>query len=58
MTWVKCKCGTWTNFGLTCVQCRGESSTNYGSKDYEEAEPETDEVEFVPYDEDSNDSDN
>jgi hypothetical protein len=57
MTWVKCKCGTWTNFGLTCVQCRGESSS-YGSKEYEEVEPENEDVEYVPYEEDTTDYDN
>jgi len=35
---IRCRCGTYTNFGLTCTKCR--ELTGHPSHDYEEPEEE------------------
>ena len=37
---VRCRCGAWTNFGLTCTKCRLDSFTSSGT----DKESETDDV--------------
>ncbi len=31
---IKCKCGTWTDFGLTCIRCRMSHSIADTDEDY------------------------
>ena len=49
---IRCKCGTWTDFGMTCVACRSETYRNMRpptSKDVEGVE-EVIEVDEEPWD--------
>lgn len=41
MTSIRCKCGRYSNFGLTCSNCRG----SYPSKKNEETEPDFETIE-------------
>lgn len=38
---IRCKCGTWTEFGLTCVNCRQDAYRNL-------TKPPVDDLEDLP----------
>lgn len=42
---IRCKCGTWTEFGLTCVNCRQDAYRNL-------TKPPVDDLEDIPIVED------
>jgi hypothetical protein len=39
---IRCRCGTWTDWGLTCVNCRTEAYRNLSNK------PSVDDLEDTP----------
>jgi hypothetical protein len=41
---IRCRCGRWTNFGLTCSRCRTHT-LNYGDEDPIEEAPDEEEPE-------------
>lgn len=45
---MKCKCGTWTEFGMTCVNCRDSLYNLPVDKEIEEEESEDKEEEPKP----------
>lgn len=55
---IKCKCGIWTNWGLTCSNCKGQYYKNrkeLDSEDEEHLEDEFIEEEYEFFDEDEDD---
>lgn len=38
---IRCKCGVWTSYGLTCVNCRTDSYRNMTKPPVEETDEET-----------------
>jgi len=38
---VRCRCGVWTDFGLTCSKCRMEGLTDEQVEESDELEEET-----------------
>ena len=54
---IRCKCGTWTDYGMTCVACRSETYRNMrpptsgdGEGVSEPIDTEEEEDEFVEWD--------
>ena len=50
---IRCKCGTWTDYGMTCVACRSETYRNMRpptSGDGEGTVEPIEEEEYVEYD--------
>ena len=42
---IRCKCGTWTDFGMTCVACRSETYSNTRPVNTQEKKGDTVETE-------------
>ena len=52
---IRCKCGTWTEFGLTCVNCRQDAYRNLTKPpvdDLEDMPPLVEDDDEIPEDED------